>query len=117
MRRALGVMNSPAMAVEEGGFVVDSRFNRLLLPGVPPTVAPALRGFDGVASNSLLLPCNPPAALALGSPLDFDFDFDGVPPDLGDSRSNKPITRPFFCGVGPTKVRGATGVKCAEGGS
>lgn len=116
MRRALGVTNSPAMAAEEGGFVVaSSGFNRLLLPGVPPTVAPALRRFDGVASNSLLFPCNPPAVFASGFP--FDFDFDGVPPDLGDSRSNKPMTRPFFCGVGPTKVRGATGVKCAESGS
>ncbi len=117
MRRALGVTNSPAAAAEEGGFVVHSRFSRLLLPGVPPTVAPALRHFDGVASNSLLFPCNPPAVFGLGFPLDFDVDFDGVPPDRGDSRSNKPMTRPFFCGVGPTKVRGATGVKCAEGGS
>lgn len=117
MRRALGVTNSPAMAVEEGGFVVYSRFKRLLLPGVPPTVARTLRRFDGVASNSLLFPCRPSAVFASGFPFNFDVDFDGVPPDRGDSKSNKPMARPFFCGVGPTNVRGATGVKCAEGGS
>lgn len=112
VRRALGVMNSSALVAEVGCARRDAGFCVvLLLLGVPASPAAPWRGFEGVASGSVFF------ASDAGLKLDFGFDFDGVPPDLGDSISNSPRTSPFFCGVGPMNVRGGLGVMWVEGGS